>query len=275
LTSALRNAIGVLPAVFGYLIFTAILAVLPGCALLTRQAQQPEVFPEERRPAQELAQSLIRRNSELKSLRTLAGVYYSGTEGRQSFQEVVLVQRPDRLRLETLSPLGALLILTASGDEMAGFHTREGIFYRGKSSIENLYRFTQIPLGVGELTAVLMGLPPVAGEAEWKNDGPSIVRDLVAGWKESITFHPSQPLPIRWQRLSPEGKVEMSARFSDFTDTPAGPFPLKIILEAPMQQRRLEITYKEPELNVDLASALFVQQKPENAREAPLDSLGE
>lgn len=268
-----RNASDDLPAVFRYLILTAILAALPGCALLTRQ-DPPEVFPEERRPAQELAQSLLHRASELKSLRTLAGVYYSGAEGRQSFQEVVLVQRPDRLRLETLSPMGALLILTASADEMAGFHTREGVFYRGKSSIENLYRFTQIPLSVGELTAVLMGLPPSAGEAEWKNEGPSIVRDLRAGWKEAITFHPSQLLPIRWQRLSPEGKVEMSARFSDFTDTPAGPFPLKIVLEALTQQRRLEITYKEPELNVDLASALFVQQKPENAREVPLDSLG-
>jgi outer membrane biogenesis lipoprotein LolB len=268
-----RNASDYLPAVFRYLILSAILAALPGCALLTSQAP-PEVFPEERRPAQQLAQSLIQRASELKSLRTLAGIYYSGAEGRQGFQEVVLVQRPNRLRLETLSPLGALLILTASADEMVGFHTREGIFYRGKSSIENLYRYTQIPLGVGELTAVLMGLPPVAGEAEWKNDGPSIVRDLRAGWKEAITFHPSQLLPIRWQRLNPEGKVEMSARFSDFTDTPAGPFPLKIVLEAPTQQRRLEITYKEPELNVDLASALFVQQKPENAREVPLDSPG-
>ncbi len=262
-----------LSAVFRYLTLTIAFAAFPGCALLTRQAP-PEVFPEERRPAQELAQSLIRRNSELKSLRTLAGVYYSGAEGRQSFQEVVLVQRPDRLRLETLSPMGALLILTASADEMAGFHTREGVFYRGKSSIENLYRFTQIPLSVGELTAVLMGLPPSAGEAEWKNEGPSIVRDLRAGWKEAITFHPSQSWAIRWQRLSPEGKVEISARFSDFIDTPAGPFPLKIVLEAPTQQRRLEITYKEPELNVDLATALFVQQKPENAREVPLDSQG-
>lgn len=274
MTSASRNAIDPLPAVFRYLILTAIAAALPSCSLLTRQAQQPEVFPEERRPAQELVQSLVRRNSELKSLRTLAGVYYSGTEGRQSFQEVVLVQRPDRLRLETLSPLGALLILTASADEMAGFHTREGVFYRGKTSIENLYRFTQIPLSVGELTAVLMGLPPVTSEGGWRSEGPSIMRDLGRGWKETITFHPSQLLPIRWQRLNPEGNVEMSARFSDFTDTPAGPFPLKIVLEAPAQQRRLEITYKEPELNVEIASALFVQQKPENAREVPLDSLG-
>jgi outer membrane lipoprotein-sorting protein len=274
LTAARRNAIAALPAVFRYLTLAAIAALLPSCALLTRPPAAPEVFPEERRPAQELVQSLGERAAALKSLRTLASVYYSGPDARQSFQEVVLVQRPDRVRLETLSPLGALLILTATGDELAGFHTREGVFYRGKSSPLNLYRFTQIPLSVGELTAVLMGLPPAAGEAEWKNEGPSIIREVRGGWKETITFDPSRPLPIRWQRLNPEGKVEMSARFSDFTTTPAGPFPLKIVLEAPTQQRRLEITYKEPELNVGLDAALFVQQKPENAREVPLDSLG-
>jgi outer membrane biogenesis lipoprotein LolB len=255
-----------------YLVLATVFAALSGCASLAPRA--PEVFPEERRPAQELVQGLVQRNAELKSLRVLAGVHYSGSDGKGSFQEVVLVHRPDRLRLETLSPMGAVLILTASGDEITGFHTREGVFYRGKSTVENLYRFTQIPLGVGEVTAVLMGLPPVAGEGDWRNEGPSIRRDLGGGWKETVTFHPSQPLPIRWQRLDPSGKVEMSARFSDFTTTPAGQFPLKIILEAPAQQRRLEITYKEPELNVDLASALFIQQKPENAREVPLDSLG-
>jgi hypothetical protein len=258
--------------VFRSLILTAVLATLWGCASLAPRV--PEVFPEERRPAQELAQGLIQRAAELRSLRALAGVYYSGSDGKGSFQEVVLVHRPDRLRLETLSPMGALLILTASADEITGFHTREGVFYRGKSSPENLYRFTQIPLGVEEVTAVLMGLPPAAGEGEWRNEGPAIRRDLGGGWKETVTFHPSQLSPIRWQRLSPDGKVEMSARFSEFIATPAGQFPLKIILESPAQQRRLEITYKEPELNVDLASALFIQQKPENAREVPLDSLG-
>ncbi|MGH7767250.1 MAG: DUF4292 domain-containing protein [Candidatus Binatia bacterium] len=255
-----------------YLVLATVFAALSGCASLAPRA--PEVFPEERRPAQELVQGLVQRNAELKSLRALAGVYYSGSDGKGSFQEVVLVHRPDRLRLETLSPMGAVLILTASGDEITGFHTREGVFYRGKSTVENLYRFTQIPLAVEEVTAVLMGLPPVKSEGDWRKEGPSIERDLGGGWKETVTFHPSQLVPIRWQRLNPAGKVEMSARFSDFTTMPAGQFPLKIVLEAPAQQRRLEITYKEPELNVDLASALFIQQKPENAREVPLDSLG-
>jgi hypothetical protein len=204
----------------------------------------------------------------------LATVSYSGSDGRGGFQEAILVHRPDRLRLETLSSFGAILIVTADAAEIAAFHPREGLFYRGRSSCQNLYRYTQIPLGLGELTSVLMGLPPTASQGGWSNDGRSIVREIGGGWKEAITFHPSQWLPTRWQRLNPAGKVELSAQFSDFSSTPAGPFPLKISLEAPTQQRRLEIRYQEPELNVELRPDLFVQGKPENVQEVPLDSLG-
>ena len=248
--------------------------MLWSCAWLTRQASPPESLLEEHRATQELVQTLVQRSGELRSLRALASVYYSGSDGKGGFQEVILVHRPDRLRLETLSPMGAILIVTADADEMAGFHPREGLFYRGRSSRQNLYRYTQIPLGLGELTSVLMGLPPLPTQGPWDSDGRSIIRDLGGGWKEAISFHPTLWLPTKWQRSNPEGRVELSAQFSDFSSTPAGLFPLKIVLQAPLQQRRLEISYQYPELNVDLSPVLFVQQKPENARELPLDSLG-
>jgi hypothetical protein len=119
-----------------------------------------------------------------------------------------------------------------------------------------------------------LGLPPPAPGGEWKSDGSSIVRELKGGWKETVAFHPSELIPARWRRLNPEGKVELSAEFGEYTSTPAGRFPLKISLEAPLQQRRLEIRYQDPELNVNLAAALFAQKKPENAREVPLGSPG-
>ncbi|HEX9445661.1 MAG TPA: DUF4292 domain-containing protein [Candidatus Binatia bacterium] len=255
-------------------ILGGICAALAGCST-TRPPLLLDNLPEERRPIAELVQSLAKRNRELKSLRSLAGVNYAGPDGKHSFQEAVLVRRPDRLRLETLYPLGVLLIVTASPEEIAAYHTREGIIYRGKSTRENLWRFTQIPLSVPEATSLLMGLPPSgASKGEWRYEGPAIARDLGDGWKESVVFHPAKPLPIRWQLFNPAGKVELNAEFGDYADTPAGPFAMRLAVESPGQQRRLEITYKDPELNVDLAPALFVQKKPDNAREVALDSTG-
>lgn len=250
-----------------------ILAALAGCST-TRPPLLSGNLPDERRPIAELVQSLAKRNTDLKSLRSLAAVNYAGPDGKHSFQEIVVVRRPNRLRLETLYPLGVLLVVTASPDEIAAFPTREGVFYRGKSTRDNLWRFTQIPLSVDETASLLMGLPPAAPKGEWRYEGPSIARDLGDGWKEAVTFHPAKPLPIRWQLFNPAGKVELNAEFGDYADTAAGPFSMRMALESPGRQMRLEITYDEPELNVDLATGLFMQKKPDNAREVALDSIG-
>ena len=108
---------------------------------------------------------------QLRSLRSLARVDYAGPDGKGNVQEAVLVQRPDRLRLETLTFLGAVLIVTVDNNEIVGYHPREGIFVRGERTKENLLRYTQIPLELSEITSLLMGLAPVDAA---KSVGPQI-----------------------------------------------------------------------------------------------------
>ena len=250
------------------------MAGIVGCGLFPLPASPPpETPPGKWRETEEMVEILVQRMDQFRSLRALASVYYSGTDGSGGFQEVVLVQRPQRVRLETLSPLGVVLLVTADGDEISGFHPREGLFFRGRSSKQNLLRYTQIPLELGELTSLLMGLPPFEARGLWEGNGSSIMRELGGGWKETISFHSTLEIPTDWRRTDPEGKVELKAQFADFSSS-AGYFPLKIFLEAPPQQKRLQIRYDEPDLNIELAPGLFVQEKPENAKEVPLESLG-
>lgn len=223
----------------------------------------------------ELVKNLTQRIGQLRSLRTLATVHYWGTDGKAGFQEAILVHRPDRLRLETLSPLGAILIVTVDADEIAGFHPREGLFYRGRSSKENLFRYTHIPLALGELTSLLMGLPPVGIPGRWQEGENSVYWEIGGGGKEKIVFDPTLGVPTEWERSGVDGEIELSARFSNFSATANGLFPLTISLEAPAQQKQLEIRYQEPELNIALPLPLFVQERPASARELPLESLGE
>ncbi|MBI1998627.1 MAG: hypothetical protein HYS66_19430 [Deltaproteobacteria bacterium] len=89
-----------------------------------------------------------------------------------------------------------------------------------------------------------------------------------------MTFDLQTGLPVRWHRLGPDGSPELSAAFENFSRTPAGLFPLKIIFESAVQQRSLEIAYEEPEINAALPSELFSQQKPANATELPIEALG-
>ena len=263
-----------LPGIGGLILLGMFLGNL-SCAPVAPQATSlPESSLAKSRDPGELAKSLTQRIHQFQSLRTLATIYYWGSDGRAGFQEAILVHRPDRLRLETLSPLGAILIVTVDADEIVGFHPREGLFYRGRSSKENLFRYTHIPLELGELTSLLMGLPPVAAQGSWEEGDNSIYRELGGGERERIVFDPILGVPTRWERLRVDGETELSALFADFFSTAAGLFPLKISLEAHTQQKRLEIHYQEPELNVTLPSPLFVQEKPANTKEIPLESLG-
>jgi len=88
----------------------------------------------------QLIDSMAQRVQQFRSMKALAQVDYTGPDGKHGFQEAVLVQRPDRLRLETLSFLGAILIVTANSKELVGYHPREGVFVRGARTKANLSR---------------------------------------------------------------------------------------------------------------------------------------
>ncbi len=255
------------------LILAAIFANLAACTTATVTPIPTEV-PAKQWEAGELIHSLAQRREQFRSVRALARVDYSGPEGKSGFEEAILVQRPDQLRLETLTMLGAILIVTVNDKEIVGYHPREGVFLRGQRSKENLLRYTQIPLELDEITALLLGLPPVGAGALWQQAGNSMIFTSAGGRKDVVGFESNQAVPTKWERVNGGGAVELSAKFSDYIATAPGFFPSKIHVESLAQGKRLEIRYQEPELNVALPSELFSQQKPANVQEYPIEALG-
>lgn len=269
-----RRALTNLPRIRVLVGAIVLLGNLSCAPVLSRTTMISESVPSIRHDPDELFRNLVERSRHFGSLRSLATVHYSAWNGKANFQEAVLVQRPDRLRLETLSNLGAVLIVTAVDDEVVGFHPQESLFYRGRSSKENLLRYTRIPLELGEITSLLLGLPPMDPKSGWKAKGNALIWERSTGQSDAVLFDAALGVPVRWERLSADQEIELAANFSNYLPTPAGTFPLMIVLEAPRQQLRLQIRYQEPELNVSLPNSLFVQQKPDHVREVSLDSLG-
>lgn len=263
---------GFLPALPAPLLPLFLLLAIAGCATVARPPG-----PKGPAPAWESAQlieSLKQRNQQFRSLRALAQVDYAGPEGRHGFQEAVIVQRPDRLRLDTLTFLGAILIFTATDREVIGYHPREGVYVRGAPTKDNLRRYTQIPLELEEITRLLTGLPPVDPGASWKQEGNTLTLPSSSG-RDVLTFASHEPVPTQWQRFNQSGNLELSAQFQDYTSTPAGLFPLSLALEAPGQKRKLNIRYKEPEVNAKIPPEQFTQQIPAHVKEVPIEAVGD
>jgi Domain of unknown function (DUF4292) len=251
----------------------AVCTAMIGCATVTPPPPEPQL-PAKQWEAGELIKSLSERNQQFRSLRALARLDYAGPDGKGNVQEAVLVQRPDQLRLETLTFLGAVLIVTVNDREIIGYHPREGVFVRGPRSKENLLRYTQIPLELDEMTALLLGLPPVDTNAPRRQEGNTLIFSPNGRKQDAVTFESQTPVPTRWERFNEAGAVELSARFLDYVSTPAGSFPSKIQIEAPLQKRKLEIRYQEPEVNASISPEVFTQEKPAHAQELRLETLG-
>jgi len=254
-------------------VFLAILAfIAAGCA--TTKPPVRSQLPVPQWESSKLIESIGQRRQDFRSMRALARVNYAGPEGKHGFDEAVLVQRPDRLRLETLTFLGAILIVTANDKEIIGYHPREGALVRGRSSKENLLRLTQIPLELDEITGLLLGLPPVESSMPWRQEGNSLIFSPNGRIKDTLAFDSQLPVPTRWQRFNGGGVLELTALFSDYITTPAGLFPSKINVEAPLQGKKLEIRFQEPEFNAPIPADSFSQQKPANVQEFPIEMIG-
>ena len=221
-----------------------------------------------------LIESITQRRAQFRSLRSLARINYAGPEGKHGFDEAVLVERPNRLRLETLTMLGAILIVTANDKEIIGYHPRDGVFVRGQSSKANMLRYTQIPLELEEITMLLAGLPPVDAAAPWRQEGNSLMFSANGRVKDAVAFESQLAVPTQWQRFNGNGALELTAQFADYITTAAGLFPSKINIDAPLQGKKLEIRFQEPELNATIPAESFTQQKPANVQEIPIELIG-
>jgi len=217
---------------------------------------------------------LIGRNEKLKSLRSLAQISYRAGSKKGGFQGVIVVDRPERLRLEAIAMFGTALIVTADASAVTGFHPRENRFYRGESSKENLFRYTQVLLDLEELSALLLGMPPVAPGAPWEITRNIAQRRLRDGSLDIVELNDQTGIPVRWERFARNGQIQFSAAFQELAKTAVGLFPLKISFAAPALGRLFEVRYDEPEINAVLSDSLFVQSMPDDAVEVPLESLG-
>jgi len=256
-----------------FALLTLTMLLIGGCATVSPPSAPKPPVPQWE--SSKLIESVKQRSEQFHSLRALAQVDYTGPEGKHGFQEAVIVQRPDRLRLDTLTFLGAILIFTANDKEVIGYHPREGVFVRGQPTRENLRRYTQIPLELQEITMLLMGLPPVDAGAPWKQEGNTLIFSPNGRKRDVLTFESHQPVPTKWERFNDDGKVELSAQFNDYASTPAGLFPLGLIMEAPLQKKKLGIRYQEPEFNGAIPPEQFTQQIPAHVKEVPIEAVGD
>jgi outer membrane lipoprotein-sorting protein len=253
----------------------ATVALLAGCA--SRSAPRPATAPVGTLPsAQHILDALTQRRQAVRSVRAMARLSYTSPEESRKARQLVVAERPDRLRFEIFSPFGAVFVLTASDGVLAAWARDEATVYRGSASPENLQRYAQVDLPVPTAVDLLLGTPPLQAlpDSVVSADGGAV--EL---WQDSgrlvqvVWFSPAELEPLRYEQRASDGRVLLRATFGQYAAIDGVRVPTQLAIELPPEHRRLDFALTETEVNPVLADAIFALDTPAGSREVDLDQV--
>jgi outer membrane biogenesis lipoprotein LolB len=134
-------------------------AALLAAACVHRAPLPPAEWPLSLAEVQADVERLVREGESRRSLRAAGKLRVRTPDRDGRVREIILAQRPDRLRLESLSPLGQAVGLLVTDGTRYSFFDGERI-ESGEVSGE-LLRHVGLALQPGEAVEVLLAAPPV------------------------------------------------------------------------------------------------------------------
>ncbi len=230
--------------------------------------------------AEELIGNLDRRADSIRTFRALAAMkYVDGTE-KLAVKQVVVVERPDHLRIEMMGAFGVAVLIAADGKTLRAYHRGERTFYSGKATQQNFARFARMQLDLSEVADLLIGIPPRKSrvgtptmrferpEGLWRVATTSASGDTVTVW-----FDPDGLMPTKSTEVDREGRVKYAASYLDYQTVAGVAMPARVRFEIPAQGAQVELRYSNLAVNATLEPNLFKFEAPGGARLVDLDKL--
>jgi outer membrane biogenesis lipoprotein LolB len=232
------------------------LLFLVGCAQLPWRARGVPVPVE--RAGEALAQ--VARGAEQRtSLRAKGRLELDAPAGDRRVDEIVLAQRPDQLRLESLSPLGQALTVLVTDGERYGFFDGARL-ESGALEASTLRERIGLALEPREAVELLLAAPAAASASPRAafRDG-SELWVVLDGWRLGID--PGGELAAL-EALDRRGKLRWRARYLGWRDVPGGRYPESLSIQFPRARVEARLRLSRVELNAALAPERFRVPEP-------------
>lgn len=251
-----------------------------------RPRPAPASIPAALPDADELLASVVARRQALSGLRGIARIAYETGEERVAGRHAVVAAPPNRFRLEVLSPLGAVAVVTCDGAELAVWVRREHRTYRGPATPANVAAHTGVRVRVEDVVSMLLGLPPdrrpVAPPTLVSNDDAALIgvtADVTldgegAVGRQTIWFAADSRVPVASETTLAAGQV-LHVDFADYRDVAGAPFPFTVEMRLDPDDRRVRVRYDGPTLGTSLDDALFSLPPRSGVEELRIDDYSE
>ena len=201
--------------------------------------------------SQDVASALLRawQNavSGISSIQGLASVKVKAPLTSVNGTQVILAQKPDKLRAETLSPFGVpLLTLATDAGQLSVLLPAQNLYYTGTANPQNMDLFVHLPLPVDDLVGLLLHQPPLM--PAWKEQafarpegGWLLVRHSTLR-RQELVFDPAQRLVA--VSFFEDNDLLIKVEYAQFTAPPPG-FPTLITLDLPAKYATIRLEFSE------------------------------
>jgi hypothetical protein len=206
------------------------------------------------------------RASHRQRLRGLARLAVDREDGSLQLRgkQLVVVERPSRLRVEILGFLNqSLAVVTTDGEDFEVYRAEDQSYEAGKVDAHLLWKEAGIDLSPEEAVAVLLGIPvsePLSAPANAVRDADGQIRidltDAQGSVVQRVTFDPDGRLRA-FETLDDSGAVLWVAQFGAYRDVDGSAFAHSIEVEVRSGMTRAEISFRNVELNPDLPAGMF------------------
>lgn len=248
---------------------------LSGCAYALDLVAEEKDLPRPSRPvAQEILRTLQGREATVTSLQAVLDltVRHGGT--REYRQEVVAIERPDLIRLESIGWGGfTSLVVMSDGRRLVAHALLQNIFVEGSATPDNVAAVTGLRVAPAHLVRLLLGLPPLSIQVEKTelygpdDDHAYLLREQESSFTQRLWLSDDDLSLLRGE-LYDRQSLRLRFRYS-----PASYELRSLLLEEPLKQMAVEVSYRSYNLNPELPRELFrIPQSAQGAQVVNLDA---
>ena len=220
---------------------------------------------------------MIKDSDTPAGLKGVAKIKVESPDEKFSVKELVVVERPGCLRLETLNPLGhPEFFAVTDGKELFLFSPSENKFYRGVASPENVSLFIPLNLNLEEMVSILLGNIPLidydAEQIDCQTEGGCCLLTLSSedGRLKQVLKVSYSKQKVVESKTYEEGSLILSTRYGRYDEMGETLFPRDIDVSMPCDKTKVTIKFKKIEFPSTINPAEFKLTPPQGVEVVPL-----
>ena len=211
-----------------------------------------------------LVSRLVAAADGVSTLRGRTRVSIEGGAGGAFARQLLVLERPARLRLEVLGMLGQrVAVLATDGERYDLFRAESPGLESGDVHEAILWEVAGLPLTPEEAVRLALGTPvgepsTVGSASELREQGRIRVDLAPPPGAAPVTLEFGEAGRLaRYVRRDVDGAAVLDARYDDYRKVGERSFAHRIEVEFPLAETRAEIRFQSVELNAELPPQLF------------------